>query len=121
MTPIINYFEHGTLPDDRFEAKKLCRQAARFLLLDGILYQRGYSMPLLQCVSKENSRSLLEEVHERFFGDHVEGAKLSKYNHVTIQGYFWPTINEDSQDYVQKCDMCQRISKIPRAAPNDLK
>ena len=37
------------------------------------------------------------------------------------QGYFWPTMNEDSKEYVQKCDKCQRFAKIPRAAPNELK
>ena len=30
-------------------------------------------------------------------------------------------MNEDSKEYVQKCDKCQRFSKIPRAAPNELK
>ena len=35
-------------------------------------------------------------------------------------GYFWPTMNEDSKEYVQKCDKCQRFAKILRAAPNEL-
>ena len=30
-------------------------------------------------------------------------------------------MNEDSKEYVQKCDKCQRFAKIPRAAPNELK
>ena len=47
MTPIINYLEHETLPNDKNEARKLLRQVARFLLIDGILYRHGHFMPLL--------------------------------------------------------------------------
>ena len=38
MTPIIKYLEEGSLPRDKNEARKLRRQAVRFLLLDGVLY-----------------------------------------------------------------------------------
>ena len=30
-------------------------------------------------------------------------------------------MNEDSMEFVRRCDKCQRFSKIPRAAPNELK
>ncbi|KAL5539124.1 hypothetical protein UlMin_045560 [Ulmus minor] len=36
------------------------------------------------------------------------------------QGYYWPTIQTDSLDFVHKCDKCQRFSAIPRQAPEDL-
>ena len=119
MTPIIKYLEEGSLPSNKNEARKLRRHAVRFLLLDGILYRRGHSMPLLRCVSKEQSKLLLEEVHEGFYGDHAGGQSLSKK--ILRQGYFWPTMNEDSKEYVRKCDKCQRFAEIPRAAPNELK
>ena len=73
MTPIIKYLEDETLPSDKNEAKMLRRQAARFLLLEEILYQRGHSMPLLWSVPKDKSKLLLEEVHEGFCGDHAGG------------------------------------------------
>ena len=54
---------------------------------------------------KKKSRLLLEEVQEGFCGDHARGQSLAKK--IPRQGYFWPTMNEDAHDYVQKCDKCQ--------------
>ena len=92
------------------------RQAARYVMIEGVLYRRGYYMPLLKCVTPNQSKSLLAEVHEGFCGDDAEGKSLSKKN--LQQGFFWPTMNEDSMEYVKKCDKCQRFSKMPRAPPN---
>ena len=30
------------------------------------------------------------------------------------QSYYWPTLREDSNEYVRKCNECQRFSNIPR-------
>ena len=98
MTSITEYLENEALPNNRNEAKKIWRQATRFLILDIILYRRKHSMPLLQCLLKEKSKLLLEEVHEGFCGDHAGGKSLSKK--ILRQGYFWPTMNEDSKEYV---------------------
>ena len=112
-------FNASVLPTDRNRARTLQRQAARYILVDGILYRRGYSMPLLRYISKEKAKELMKEVHKGFCGDHAGGQSLSKK--ILRQGYFWPTMNEDSVDFVRKCDKCQRFSEIPRAAPNELK
>ena len=95
------------------------RRASRYLVMEGILYRRGYSMPFLRCVTIDQSKNLLEEVHEGFRCDHAGGQSLSKK--ILRQGFFWPTMIEDSMEYVKRCDKCQRFSKIPRAPPNILK
>ena len=33
------------------------------------------------------------------------------------QGYYWPTMQKDSADLVQKCDKCQRFTHVPRQPP----
>ena len=76
-------------------------------------------MPLLRCITPKKAREMMREVHEGFCGDHAEGKSLSKK--ILRQGYFWATMNEDSMEFVRKCDKCQRFSKIPCAAPNELK
>ena len=116
MTPIIAYLEHGVLPSDRNEAKKMMRRASRYLVMEGILNRRGYTMPLLRCVTIDQSKNLLIEVHEGFCGDHAGGQSLSKK--ILRQGFFWPAMIEDSMEYVKPCDKCQRFSKILRAPPN---
>ena len=111
MAPYVEYMSSGVLPIDRNKARTLQRRAARYILVDGILYQRGYSLPLLRCITKEKAKELMKEVHEGFRGDHAGEQSLSKK--ILRQGYFWPTMNEDSIEFVQRCDKCQKFSKIP--------
>ena len=53
MTPILEYLHDGSLPESSREREKLLRKASRFVIQDSRLYRRGFSMPLLQCVTKE--------------------------------------------------------------------
>ena len=56
MTPIISYLQDGHLPQNTKEAKKIKKRAARFTILNDALYKRGFSMPYLKCVDKEEAR-----------------------------------------------------------------
>ncbi|CAL8993406.1 unnamed protein product, partial [Prunus brigantina] len=40
------------------------RRSARYLLLQGTLYRRSYSLPLLRCVSPQQGDYILREIHE---------------------------------------------------------
>jgi hypothetical protein len=51
MTPITKYLEEGTLPTDLVEARKLKVRSARFVLIQGILYKRGFSLPYLRALT----------------------------------------------------------------------
>ena len=119
MAPFIEYLTQGVLPTNINKVGTLQGQAARYILVDGILYRRGYSMPLLRCILKEKAKELMKEVHGGFCGDHAGEKSLSKK--ILRQGYFWPMMNEDLMEFVRRCDKCQRFSKIPRVAPNELK
>ena len=52
MTPIINYLEDETLPSDPVEVRKLKVRSTRFILIQGVLYKRGFSLPYLRCLDK---------------------------------------------------------------------
>ena len=43
MTPIISYLKDGKLPEGKDKAKKLRVKAARYVLIDEVLYKRGFS------------------------------------------------------------------------------
>ena len=94
------------------------RKAGRYIIVEGVMYRRGFSKPLLRCVTQDEAARVLSEVHDKFCGNHAAGQSLSKK--ILRQGYFWPTMIEDSRAYAKKCDKCQRFSKIPRAPPNEL-
>ena len=73
MAPYLEYLTNGVLPADRNKARTLQRQAARYILVNGVLYRRGYSMPLLRCITPKKAKDLMREVNEGFCGDHAGG------------------------------------------------
>lgn len=46
-TSLIKHLENGELPEDWVEALRLKRRAAHYLLMDRVIYKRGYSLPFL--------------------------------------------------------------------------
>ena len=71
MTPIIAFLQDGHLPQNTEEAKKVKKRAARFTILNDTLYKRGFSMPYLKCIDKEEAKYILEEIHKGICGDHA--------------------------------------------------
>ena len=47
MTPIVSYLKDGKLPEGKDEAKKLRVRAARYVLMDEVLYKRVFLNPIL--------------------------------------------------------------------------
>jgi hypothetical protein len=68
---IIQFLEEGILPEDRKEAKKLQMKVARHTLIQGILYKRGQTLPLLKCVAKKEGAYILKEIHEGVCSSHA--------------------------------------------------
>ncbi|MCQ4034120.1 hypothetical protein FK513_32510, partial [Klebsiella pneumoniae] len=54
-SPLIKYFKDGILPTEKIEAQQLQRRAARYVLKDDNLYKRGYSLPLLKCLTPDEA------------------------------------------------------------------
>ncbi|XP_074352271.1 uncharacterized protein LOC141691431 [Apium graveolens] len=108
MMPILAYIHKGTLPEDKFKARRLRYQAARYVIYDEVLYKRGFSKALLRCVDEEEGNYILREVHEGICGNHSWGSSLAMK--VLRQGYYWPTMKEDAINFVRACDRCQRFA-----------
>ena len=109
MDSISLFLEKDILPEEKVEAKKVRRKAPRFWLSeDRKLYKRSFSGPYLLCVHPEASESLLEELHKGVYGSHTRGRSLS--HRALTQGYWWPNMQKEAQEYVKKCDQCQRFA-----------
>ena len=105
----MSFLKDDTLPEEKSEAKKIRRKAPRFWLSeDHKLYKHSYSELYLLCIHLEASKLLLEELHEGICGSHTGGRSLS--HRAIIQGYWWPVMQKEAQEYVKKCDQCQRFS-----------
>ncbi|RDX79463.1 Retrovirus-related Pol polyprotein from transposon 17.6, partial [Mucuna pruriens] len=87
--PIVGYLKEGRLPNDQVEANKIRKEAPRYTLVNGRLYRRGFSSPLLRCIDHEEAKYVIKEVHE---------GSTSREDRA------------DCMDYVKKCDTCQRFA-----------
>ncbi|KAL5552844.1 hypothetical protein UlMin_040245 [Ulmus minor] len=113
MDPIISFLRDGTLPADKFEARRLRFRSARYFLDKGKLYKKGFSSPSLLCLDEDRGKFTLEELHAGVCENHSSGRTLA--HRILRQGYYWPTIQTDSLDFVRKCDKCQLTSPWPFA------
>ena len=112
MTPIISYLKDGRLPEEKDEARKVRVRSARYVLMNEVLYKRGFSQPYLRCLAPDEANYVLRKVHEGVCGNH-SGAR-SLVHKVVRARYYWPNMQADDKAYVKVCDQCQRFSNVPR-------
>ena len=86
MTSIVAYLRDGRLPEERDEARKLRISSAKYVLLDEVLYKRGFSQPYQRCLAPDEANYILREVHEEACGNHL-GARALIHNVVRV-GYY---------------------------------
>ena len=110
MTPIVSFLQDGHLPKDADAARKIRKKAARFTILNSVLYKRGFSMSYLKCVNDDKAKYILEEIHKGICGDHAGPRSL--VSKVIRTGYFWPIMQVDALELVKKCDKCQRFGNV---------
>ncbi|VVA26369.1 PREDICTED: rve domain-containing, partial [Prunus dulcis] len=102
MSPIYLYLTNGTLPEDKAQARKLRYRSARYTVINDVLYKRGYTTPYLKCLTAEQGEYILREIHSGVCGDH-SGSRSLAYK-AFRQGYFWPTMHQDANSLVKRCD-----------------
>jgi len=73
-------------------------------VINNQLYKRGFSSPLLKCLTKEEGDYVLAELHEGIYGNHVRGRSLAK--RALRAEYLWLTLENDMTSYVKKRDAC---------------
>ena len=110
MIPIVCYLKEGWLPEDKMEARKIEIKAVRFVIIDDVLYKRGYSLLYLRCASLEEANYVLRKIHERTYGNH-SGARSLAGKALKV-GYYWPTLQKDAYNIVRACDKCQRFANV---------
>ncbi|KAL5540605.1 hypothetical protein UlMin_043180 [Ulmus minor] len=102
MTPIIRYLVAGELPVDKNEARKLRRRSAHYAYKYEQLYKRGYSVPLLKCITPERGLYVMQEIHEGVCGNHsvaidyytkwVEAEPMQEITEARTTGFIWRNI-----------------------------
>ena len=60
------------------------------------------------CLREYEAKQVLIDVLEGVYSNHSGGRALA--HKVLCKGYYWPTIQQDSADFAQFCDKCQRFT-----------
>jgi hypothetical protein len=109
---LVDYLQKDNFPSDKKAAVKLKARAAQFTLVNGMLYKRGFMLPLLKCISQEVGNYILREIHEGVCGNHSGSRVLA---HKAVQaGFYWPNMSQDSMQVVKTCDKCQRFANVSK-------
>ncbi|XP_024200004.1 protein NYNRIN-like [Rosa chinensis] len=115
---IVNYLEFGIQPDDPIEARKLRMKAVRYLVIEDELFKRSFSGPHLRCLGPSQARLVLEEIQEGSCGAHLGGRTLS--HKILSQGYYWPYLLREAEQYAKKCKQCQRHAPVSHSPAEEL-
>lgn len=67
-------------------------------------------MPYLRCVMEDEAKYIMEEVYEGICEDHTGPRSL--VSKIIRIGYFWPTMQKDASEFVERYDKCQRFGYI---------
>ncbi|KAJ8467305.1 hypothetical protein OPV22_029857 [Ensete ventricosum] len=103
---ILRFKQAGVLPEDKAAARRIRRTESWYCIVDGRLYRRGFSRPLLRCLNPTEAQTTLAEIHKGICGDHVGARTLAHM--VLRQGYYWLTLRKDAQAHVRNCEPCQK-------------
>uniref|UniRef100_A0A2N9FQR3 RNA-directed DNA polymerase n=1 Tax=Fagus sylvatica TaxID=28930 RepID=A0A2N9FQR3_FAGSY len=80
------------------------REIKDYTLISGDLYRRLPGGVLARCISLEEAKERLPEVHEKTCGD---GGAISLYRRLQRLGYFWPNMSAEAAEIQSQCPTCQ--------------
>jgi hypothetical protein len=99
-------------------SRKLRYKAIKFVLLDDSLFYKSLDGVLLRCLSPEEAKRMMSEVHDRICGAHQSAYRMKWV--IRQAGCFLPTILEDCFEYYKGCQDCQRFGNIQRVLASAL-
>ena len=65
-----DYLMQGTLPEKEEDAERVARQATTYCIQDGELYRKRPNDVSLCCISREQGKELLADIHDGDCGNH---------------------------------------------------
>ncbi|GKB14198.1 reverse transcriptase domain-containing protein [Tanacetum coccineum] len=118
ITPIREYMEKGTLSDDPDEERTIREKINNYVIEDGVLYQKSYLGPFLQCIGPLQARYVVREIHMGSCGMH-DGPKRVVHKAMNT-GYYWPSMHRDANQEIKSYDTCQAYAVVPRLPKDDM-
>jgi hypothetical protein len=77
----IDYIRENKLPSNKEEATRIIRRSKNYILVGDSLYRRATSSEvLLKCISREEGKEILDEIHSGCYGNHAASRTLVDQN-----------------------------------------
>jgi ribonuclease HI len=109
ISEVRNYLKENILPKDHLSIERIVRLAKRYTVVEGDLYHRGANDILMRCITQEEGRELLAEIHGGECGSHSSSRTL--VGKAFWHGFYWPTALQDAVEFVKSCKACQVHAK----------
>src|SRR5512139_539619 len=107
--PFIKFLTKQELPQDKNEAERISRRSRLYIIHETELYKKSPSGILQRCVSLEEGRQLLKDIHSGICGNHAAARTI--VGKAYRQGIFWPTAMSDADKIVRTCAGCQFFAR----------
>ena len=108
-TPYLDYLLKDELPEDRVKAERITCRSRKYVMVEEELSYRSASGMLMRCISEEDGRKLLKEIHSEICGNLAASRTL--VGKAYRQGFFWPTAVTDADEIIRKCEGCQYFAR----------
>jgi hypothetical protein len=79
-----------------------------FTLVEGQMYKKGISQPMLKCITETEGIEILREVHSGTCGSHSGPRALAAK--VIHHRFYWPTIICTANRVTRSCEACHKFS-----------
>ncbi|KAI8538359.1 hypothetical protein RHMOL_Rhmol09G0096600 [Rhododendron molle] len=108
---IWNFVEKGEFPADSTKKDRIALQrlASQYIICGGQLYRRSPCGVHKLCIHGDDTRAVMEEVHEGVCGPHMNGMMLAKK--VLRLGYYWSTMETNCIDAVKIQDNAKNMRR----------
>jgi hypothetical protein len=106
---IVNFMVVGYVPPGE-DKRKLIYESRLHIWDDMYLFRVCSEGLLRRCVPAEERIKVIERCHSSPYGGHY-GA-FQTHAKIWQSGFFWPTMYEDTKDFVQRYRSCQKHGNI---------
>ena len=95
----------GALPEKEEDAERVARQATAYCIQDGELYRKRLNDVSLRCISSDQGKELLIDIHGGDCGHHSSPRTL--VGKAFRSGFYWPTALNDAAELVSPAKLAK--------------
>ena len=103
------YLMQGAQPEKDEDTERVDRQATAYCIQDGELYRKHPNDITLRCISRDQGKELLIDIHGGDCEHHSSSQTL--VGKVFCSGFYWPSALNDAVELVRSCDACHFHAK----------